>query len=315
MKQNVFRLTVDPQNHGERLDRFLAGAMSGFSRGQIRRIIDIGGVHLDGSRQRRCGQVLNAGSAIEVFLDDGGEPFVLDESLVLFRDGYLIAINKPAGVATQPTPARYKGTLYEALLNYLSNPNRPLDKPGLGMVQRLDRDTSGLLVFSIHPKAHGPLTRQFAEGQVTKRYLAMVRGGLAEPVGEFRSTIARKHSSNLMTSVARGGKLAITRYRVLASWGDADLVAVEIPTGRSHQIRLHFSEAGHPLLGDARYGGPSSWRDAPVPRQMLHAWQMQLRHPVTQRVLTLTAPLPEDLERLLRRYPCNGGPLPIELGM
>jgi 23S rRNA pseudouridine1911/1915/1917 synthase len=278
------------------------------SRTLLRKIVDLGGVHVGGRRVRRCSHPVKIGEKVEVYLDGQSLiPYELKETDVVFRDSYLLAVSKPAGVETQPTPARYKGTLYQALLSFLQDPFRPMQKPEIGMVQRLDRDTSGLMVFSIHPRAHRELTAIFTGRTVEKRYLALVAGVLLPSEGEFRSLLAREHRSNLMKSVERGGKEAITRYRVLETFSGATLVEIEILTGRSHQIRVHFSEAGHPLLGDTRYGGPACLGEIPVHRQMLHAWKLEFLHPVEKRVLNFEAPFPADMEGLLSTLRGGGG--------
>jgi len=251
---------------------------------------------------RRCSYPVQAGELVEVFIDGLPlEPFRLTDEAVIWRDNYLLAIDKPAGVETQPTPARYKGTLYAALLDYLQDPFRPAGKPTLGMVQRLDRETSGLMIFSIHQRAHRGLTTSFTARHVRKRYLALVVGRIPSDEGEFCSLLARNRATNKVKSVDRGGKEAVTRFRLLEAFTDASLVEVEILTGRSHQIRVHFSEAGHPLLGDVRYGGPEHFLGERVPRQMLHSWRLSLPHPITGAPLELEAPPPADMLRLLER--------------
>lgn len=283
-----------------RLDQFLVSRMDGFSRSQIRKVIDLGGVHVDGHRVRKCSHAIGPGLSVEVFLDGRPlDPFVLHEEHIISQDPYLIVINKPAGVETQPTPARFMGTLYTALLKHLHNPFRPRDRAELGMVQRLDRDTSGVMVFSIHKRSHRNLSQAFTGRGVDKFYLAIVDGILAQKTGEICSLLARNRASNLVHSVARGGKEAITRYRVLEEFASASLVEVELLTGRSHQIRAHFSEAGHPLLGDTRYGGKAEMGAVAVNRQMLHASRLTLPHPVSGKILLLEAPLPEDFSSVL----------------
>jgi 23S rRNA pseudouridine1911/1915/1917 synthase len=215
--------------------------------------------------------------------------------MLLYHDRYLLALDKPPGVATQPTPARYQGTVYAALQQFLGGAGRA----SLGMVQRLDRDTSGVMVFSIHQRAHKGLTTVFAEHRVSKRYLALVTGRLLSAEGEFHSQLARRRSTNRMVSVEHGGKPAITRYRAIAVSDDASLADIEIPTGRSHQIRVHFAEAGHPLLGDPAYGGPVTVRGVTVPRQMLHASVLSFAHPVSGTPLELKAPLPDDFRAVM----------------
>lgn len=293
----VWRHTVAAEDSGLRFDQVLALRHEELSRTLARKLVDLGGAHLDGRRLRKCGQVVTAGQKIELFRDGAPlEPFTLEEGDILFRDKWLLAVAKPAGVETQPTPARYRGTLYAALLDFLHNPFRPLDRPSLGMVQRLDRDTSGVMVFSIHPRAHKELTACFTAHRVEKLYLALVQGVVGADSGEFRSLLARSRNGNRVKSVPRGGKEAVTCFRVLERFPAATLVEVQILTGRTHQIRVHFAEAGHSLLGDRLYGVAAS----EPRRQMLHALRLTLPHPVTGTIVALEAPLPADMQTVLQ---------------
>ena len=301
-RSGIHRLTADESAAGLRLDQFLARQVTVLSRGQWRKVIDLGGVHLNGRRTRKCGCLLRSGDRVEAYLDGRSlEPYRLCSTQLIYRDRYLVALNKPAGVETQPTHARYLGTLYEALISWLQEqPHNSGSTPSLGMVQRLDRDTTGLILFSIHPHAHAGLTRAFRERSAGKRYLALVHGRL-EGAGEFRSLLARSRKGNLVKSVPAGGKEAITRYRTVYAAKDGSLLEVEPLTGRSHQIRAHLAEAGHPLLGDTRYGGHDQFRRLPVARHMLHAAELSLEHPVPQEPLTLKAPLALDMLQLLEQ--------------
>lgn len=306
MKSTHFNLTVAPADAGLRLDQFVAAHCSDISRTLARRLIDLGGVHAGGRRISQCSRTAVCGETVELFID--GLPlnlYKLTPTDILYQDKYLLAVNKPAGIETQPTPARFKGTLYAALLEYLRDPQRPQQKAELGMVQRLDRDTSGVILFSIHPRAHAALTRAFSERTADKRYLALVAGVPVAEQGEIRSLLARGRD-NRVRSVPKGGKEAVTRYRVLQAWTDAALVEVELLTGRSHQIRAHLSEAGHPLVGDVRYGGCAEFCGAPVLRQMLHSAALILQHPVGGQPLRIEAPLPDDFTACLRRLQLPG---------
>lgn len=300
MPRQHYRLLPDAPSAGQRLDQFVPAQVAELSRTFLRKIVDLGGVHVGGRRVRKCSTVVRSGELVEIHLD--GLPleiFSLTPASILFQDRFLLAVDKPAGVETQPTPARYKGTLYEALLRHLHNPYRPLDQPEIGMVQRLDRETSGVMIFSIHPQAHRGLTQAFTERKVDKSYLALVQGRPAADSGEIRSNLGRARHGNRMMSVGQGGKEAITRFRLLEAFADTSLIELELLTGRSHQIRVHCSEQGFPLLGDSLYGGPSQWRQRPVPRQMLHAALLALAHPVTGAFIKLEAALPADMAALL----------------
>jgi len=304
LPRGVYRFKISPDTTGMRLDQALSAELPWLSRGEAKRLIDLGGVHLDGRRMRRCSQEVLPGQNAELHIDGLPlEVFELKVQHLLYRDKYLMVINKPAGVATQPTPARFQGTLYAAVQKFLGIRN----ETGLGMVQRLDRDTSGVLIFSIHPKAHKQLTAAFCEHRVDKRYLALVAGTPPQTSGEFRSLLARRHATNRTVSVARGGKPAITRYRVLEQFVGAAMVEVELLTGRSHQIRAHFSEAGCPLLGDTAYGGPAMWHELSVPRQMLHSSELSLKHPVSALECCWQADLPEDFSTILDRLRAASG--------
>lgn len=294
------KLHVNADESGLRLDQYLAGRCPDLSRGMARRLIELGGVHASGRRMRQCSRAVAVGELIELFIDGMPlEPYRVLAQDVLWRDPYLLALNKPAGVETQPTPARYRGTLYAALLEFLHNPDRPHVEPQLGMVQRLDRETSGVIVFSIHQRAHRGLTEIFAGRQASKRYLAIVAGRPAQDQAEIVSSLARGRD-NRVRSVARGGREAVTRYRVVQRLRGATLLEVEILTGRSHQIRVHMAEAGHPLLGDLRYGGPAVFAGVPIQRQMLHSAVLEFCHPVTAATLQIAAPLPVDMTEVLK---------------
>lgn len=302
MSWTIHRLSVAADVAELRLDHFLAGEVPELSRTRVRKVIDIGGVHVNGRRIRSCSKAVRKGDAVEVYLDHLPlTPFRLSPADILYEDRYLIVLNKPAGVDTQPTHARYKGTLYEALQWHLqqSGSHRSRGKAPVGMLQRLDRGTSGALLFSIHPRAHKPLSTLFLEQQVDKEYLALVRGAPPEQ-GEIVSQLARCRRDNRVRSVPRGGKQAVTLYRVKQRFSGHALLEIQLVTGRSHQIRAHLSEQGWPLVGDLRYEGPSGVYGHPVERPLLHAARLALTHPLSNVPLDLRVPLPEDMRQCLQ---------------
>jgi len=297
----VYRFTVNNELSGLRLDQYLAEAGTGFTRALARRLIDIGGVHLSARRMRRCSETVKVGDKIDVYVDSLSlDPVPLHHERVIYRDQDLIVLDKPAGMPTQPTPARYKGTVYSELQKLLGDTQRRGRRPSIGMVQRLDQDTTGVMVFSIHPRAHKKMTEHFRGHEIDKTYWALVKGIPDHVEGKFNSQLARRRSTNLMVSVAKGGKQAETCYRLLKSVNGVSLVEVDLITGRSHQIRAHFSEAGLPLLGDPAYGGPKLVDEVVIPRQMLHARALAFSHPVTAEKMLFTAPLPKDFSNVLR---------------
>lgn len=300
-KWDIYRLTVDDAHAGMRLDKFIAQGVTELSRSRVRKVIDIGGVHVNNHRSRTASKILESADLVEVYLDHLPlVPWRISVQDVVFQDNYLIVVNKPATIETQPTHARYKGTLYEALQVYLQDPFRSHLKPVIGMVQRLDRSTSGLIVFSIHPQAHKKMTELFKNGQVDKTYLALVSGQPATVHGEIRSLLARSRRENRVHSVSAGGKMAITRYRIESRLNNSSLLEVQILTGRSHQIRAHMSELGCPLLGDQRYGGPTALDGMLITRPLLHAQRLEFIHPLTAQPLEFSVPMPADMYQVLQ---------------
>ena len=300
----IFRFQTDGADSGRRLDHFLAERLAGRSRGEVRARIDLGGVHVDGRRIRKSGLLLTAGQRLEIHQDNGPlEPFRITPADVLFQDNYLLVLNKPAGVETQPTLARYRGTLYEALQVWLKRDTRFGRKLEIGMVQRLDRDTSGVIVFSIHPRAHKGLTEQIRDRSAAKHYLALVTGHLQPERGVWQSQLARDRRGNRVRTVDHGGKEAVTCYRTLCHYQAASLIELRLETGRTHQIRAQAADAGHPLLGDSRYGGPADMAGISLTRQCLHSRRLALLHPVSGAAMEWTAPLPEEMLRFHRLFP------------
>ncbi|MEA3544611.1 MAG: RluA family pseudouridine synthase [Thermodesulfobacteriota bacterium] len=300
MKWTIHRLQVTPEKVNLRLDQFLADASIELSRTQAKKIIDLGGVHINGRRARSCSKAGCSGDSVEVYIDQLPlDPYRIAEPDILFQDQFIIVLNKPPLVDTQPTHARFKGTLFEALQWHLKDPFRPHLKAEIGMVQRLDRGTSGLIVFSIHPRAHKEMTRIFLEHEIQKDYIALVQGAPELVRGEIRSMLARSRKENRVKSVIRGGKEAITRYQLKERLGDYSLLNVEILTGRSHQIRAHMSELNCPLAGDQLYGGESHAAGMKIFRPLLHAEKLVFRHPVLPQDLDFTVPAPEDMQNII----------------
>lgn len=214
---------------------------------------------------------------------------------VCYEDDDVLVVSKPAGLVVHPA----RGTTAETMVDELlaQRPSlRSFDPDRAGLVHRLDKDTSGLVVVAKTPAAKAVLAEQFADREVKKRYVALVQGRLTRPEGVIDAPIARHQAKRLKRSVQPSGKSAQTRYRVTDKVDTMSLLDVWPATGRTHQIRVHLAAFGHPVVGDATYGQPHPG----LPRHFLHAAEISFRHPVTGQVVTVSDPLPADLKAFLK---------------
>lgn len=317
MSEN-FKLIVSPENAHERLDKFLTHSLSQFSRARLQSLIEEGHVHLTPVRRVVASLKLKQGDIIDIVIPPLDDPIPLPNDIALdivYEDEHLLVLNKPAGMVVHPAPGHSNDTLVNALLAHcgeslsgIGGVRRP------GIVHRLDKDTSGLMVVAKHDLAHQRLTSQFSDRSLSRLYLAVV-WGLPSPTHGTISTLIGRHPQNRqkMAVVQRQGREAITNYRVCQHFERGNdvttslsLVECQLMTGRTHQIRVHLHHIGHPLLGDPLYGhapkkAAKVWPQEVLafPRQALHAFQLQFVHPMTGESLVFKAPLPQDLEELL----------------
>ena len=288
-KETTCRLTVETSAAGERLDSYLARRLDGVSRKRVKRALDGGQIFLDGQVIRRAGHLLAGGEQVIATVDvDSRNP--LSPPPVLFRDEHLLAIDKPAGLAPHRTPGG-GANAHDLVTEQLGRHHNP---PIL--LHRLDKDTSGVLLFALTPEANRELSRQFSAREVRKTYLALVAG---EPPATFavRNHLKAKNRGRTV-AVSSGGQLAETDFRTLASGSAIALVEARPRTGRTHQIRVHLAGSGFPLLGDTLYGGPSfvspGEQTLAVPRHLLHAVRLSFTHPDSEETIVIEAPIPED---------------------
>jgi 23S rRNA pseudouridine1911/1915/1917 synthase len=311
------RLTVPPEAAGLRLDRFVAGSGRGWSRSQVARWIEAGRVTRNG-RPAKAAQLLSPGDEVEVAPPAPVPSELRPEAIpldVLFEDRHMIVVNKPPGLVIHPAAGNPDGTLVNALLAHCRDLSGigGVERPGI--VHRLDKDTSGVLVAAKSDAAHRALSLAFRWRTTDKRYLAVVYGAPKEDEGVVDAPIARHPSERKRMAVVRGGRPARTLWWVRERLTGTALVECRPVTGRTHQIRVHLAHVGHALVGDPVYAG-RQWRaiDDPVasplcrdfPRQALHAWRLTITHPASGEAMTFEAPLPEDMKALveaLRRGP------------
>ena len=308
-------ITVDPESEGQRLDVFLSYALSSLSRSYLKKLIDEKHV-LVGSRSVRAAYKVRAGELVEVREPPLSDPEPRPEPRplsVLHEDSDLLVIDKPPGLVVHPAPGNPDGTLVNALLHHCRDLSGIGGVKRPGIVHRLDRDTSGVMVVTKNDTAHRHLARQFHGHQVKKVYIAFAgRRPNARKLpdqGRFATLFGRHpvHRKRFSSKVERGKK-AESGYRVLQRYAGEGWSAVKVQmeprTGRTHQIRVHLADADHPILGDKLYGGRSarvfpSWLFPG--RQALHAHQLTFVHPASGESLGFTAPLPEDLLELEQR--------------
>ena len=299
------RIIVDPRGARQRLDQYLAALGRWGSRSQAQKLIAAGAVRVDG-RGSKAGTTLRGGETIEiapvslpVAAGVEPEPIALD---VLYEDHHLLVINKPPGLVVHPAPGNWRGTLVSALLHHWQGPLPGLDPARPGIVHRLDKDTSGVLVIAKDPETLTALGNQFRRREVEKQYIAFVWGRLHTRRGTISEPIGRNPAHRTRMAVRRGGREAVTSFEVIACLGEITMVRLFPRTGRTHQLRVHLAAIGHPIVGDAVYGGARGRKDEVlIERQALHAEQIAFRHPATGERMRFVAPLPPDLVALRRR--------------
>lgn len=298
---------VTPRQAGTRLDRFLAERGELGTRSRVRRLLEQGAIRVDG-RIPKAGHCLRAGERItaEDVVDPvrtlEPEPIALR---ILYEDEALLVIDKPAGLVVHPAPGHPRGTLVNALLHHLGTAASAggLDPERLGIVHRLDKETSGVLLVAKTAAALADLGEQFRRREVEKRYLALAWGRFDRPAVRVALPIGRHPVQRKKMAVVQRGREAVTRFEVVEQFRRAALVAAYPVTGRTHQIRVHLASSGHPVVGDQRYG---RGRPAPIGRQALHAERLRFRHPVTGRRLELRSPLPEDFRQAIEVFRAEG---------
>jgi 23S rRNA pseudouridine1911/1915/1917 synthase len=293
---------------GERLDIFLARQMPDWSRSQIQRLIRSGLVRVCERHARKGGESVRAGDIIAVRAEReelAATPEALPLSIV-FEDEDLLVVNKPAGMVVHVGAGVKSGTLVNALLHHIGTLSTGGDVSRPGIVHRLDKMTSGLVVVAKNDATHRRLAEQFKSRTVHKTYTLLVHGKVTSDQGQISKPVGRDPVRR--TRMKAGGlrpREALTRYEVRRRFGDFTLLAAHPETGRTHQIRVHFAALGHPIVGDTTYGAPSKLRVAgrEVPtlwRTFLHAGSLEFEHPRLHRPMSFSAPLPSELSEFLR---------------
>jgi 23S rRNA pseudouridine1911/1915/1917 synthase len=306
-----FKVTAD--RVAARLDRFLDESLPELTRSQIKRLIDEGAVTVDGGKSK-AGIKLRGGEKVCVVLPQPVATSALPEEIpltVLFEDSSLIVVNKPAHLVVHPAPGHQNGTLVNALLHHCKDLSGVGGELRPGIVHRLDKDTSGVMVVTKDDRTHQCLARQFKEHSIQRRYRALVHGSMTGSVGTIDQPIGRHPvDRKRMSTAARIHRQAITHWRVLRRYEEdrLSLVDLHLETGRTHQIRVHLAEAKCPVVGDPVYGSTNRTKMisdlnlrqmiAHLDRQFLHAWQLGFDHP-DGRAMLFQAVLPMELQKII----------------
>ena len=295
---------------GIRLDVFLTGMNPQLSRSHVQKLVADDLVKVNG-KSARANYRVRSGDRVELYVPQPVVMVAEAEDIPLdirYEDEHVIVINKPRGMVVHPAGSNYAGTLVNALLYHcrdLSGINGVL-RPGI--VHRLDRDTSGLLMVAKNDPAHLSLAAQLQQRSVTRNYVALVHGRLNARKGLVDAPIGRHPVDRQRMAVVDRGRFAVTRYLVLKQLGDYSYLGLRLETGRTHQIRVHLNYLGHPVVGDPKYGPPRSHFG--LDGQFLHAYRLGFRHPVTDHYLEFTAELPEVLGSILLQLGWPGPYLP-----
>ena len=319
---------VSPEAAGQRLDAWLTTQLEGVSRSRVQQLLSQGGVVVDG-KPAKASLKLRGGEVVEVHGEATAPPLrAVAEAIpldIVYEDADLSVVNKPAGMMVHAgsgatEDARNRGTLVNALLHHYRQLSSTGGELRPGIVHRLDKQTSGLIIIARNDAAHLKLAEMFSRRQMRKTYIALVHGDLKQDSGTIDAAISRDvlRRTRMTTRRATGGRTAISHYEVVrhidSRFGKFTLVRVRIETGRTHQIRVHMASIGHPVVGDTLYGAPSvvalptkqkraaaGGESLALDRNFLHAAELAFAHPRTGKALELSAPLPRELEEFLAK--------------
>lgn len=292
-------LTVyaNEDDKGKRIDKFLNELIDDATRSYIQKIIDNGLVEIQGKKITKSGNKLKGKETIVVNIPEDEVLDLIPEDIpldIIYEDSDIVVINKSPNLVVHPAHGNYTGTLVNALLYHIKDLSTINGVIRPGIVHRLDKDTSGVIVVAKNDEAHGKLSEMFKEKTLEKTYVCITKGIFKEKSGKVETLIGRDpRDRKKMAVVNENGKIAISNYEVLDEGKNHSLVKVRIETGRTHQIRVHMKHLNHPIMGDTTYGNGSEGAE----RQMLHAYSLKFTHPTKNIEMRVIAPLPEDFKR------------------
>ncbi|MBN2087634.1 RluA family pseudouridine synthase [Candidatus Peregrinibacteria bacterium] len=300
--------TVTSQENSLRLDQYLTKVKPDLTRAFIQKLIKGGHVFVNNKKATKASYKLKENDELIVDIPSIKEVGVVAENIplnIVYEDSDIVVTNKPAGMVVHPTDhgAHVSGTLVNALMYYCKDLSGIGGEKRPGIVHRLDKDTSGLIISAKNDKAHNYISKQIHDRKVKKKYITLLKGHLSPNEGSIESPLEKTHGDkDMKVSGAKNAKYALTHYKVIRYVGDYSLVEVQIVTGRTHQIRVHFSAIGHPVCGDKMYGDKdlnAKLEDLGLKRQFLHAKELVFKLPKNDELIKLSAPLADDLEKVL----------------
>lgn len=294
----VVTITIEAEQAGERIDKALSSIQTDWSRTQVSNWVTDGHIKVNGGDVKAKYKV-KEGDIIEVTVPEVEDLEIIPEDLnleIVYEDADVLVVNKPRGMVVHPAPGHTTGTLVNGLMYHCTDLSGINGVARPGIVHRIDKDTSGLLMVAKNDVAHTSLVEQLVEKSVTRKYTALVHGHIAHDKGTIDAPIGRDSKDRQKQAVVDGGKHAVTHFQVIERFGDFSLVECRLETGRTHQIRVHMNYIGFPLAGDPKYG-PRKTID--FGGQVLHAGVLGFKHPVTGEYLEFSADLPEDFKALL----------------
>jgi 23S rRNA pseudouridine1911/1915/1917 synthase len=316
-EDKFYEIIVPPGKQKERLDLFLTRTLGSLSRSRIQKVIAEGKVTVNGV-PAKARHLVAPHQKIEILIPKPQKHDILPEDIplnILYEDEHLLVVNKDAGMVVHPAFGNYTGTMVNALLHHCGDLSSVGGKQRPGIVHRLDKDTSGLMVIAKNDYAHHHLSKQFSAKETEREYCALAWGKFKKKSDRISTFIGRSPKDRKLMAVQSRGKEAVTNYEVLEELGFLALLSLKLETGRTHQIRVHLAFVGHPVFGDLTYGGRNrqlgglSSRERQLaaelleimPRQALHAKTLGFLHPVTKEYLRFNSELPADIQQLLKR--------------
>ena len=299
----IIKFTISDRLSGTRLDSAISASCTDISRNRAQSLIEDGHVTINGKTKVQKKHKVVSEDVVELTLKKKSPLKVEPENIplnVVYEDSHVIVVNKPKGMVVHPAPGNHSGTLVNALLYHcrdsLSGVNGII-RPGI--VHRIDKDTSGLLVVAKNDEAHGFLSKQLAEHTMERKYEAIVFNNIKDDIGTVNAPIGRDPKNRLRNKVVKDGREAVTHYEVIERFGKYTYVGLRLETGRTHQIRVHMSYMGHPLLGDNLYS--NSKNSFGAKGQVLHARTLGFVHPATKKPMRFESPLPADFAQILKK--------------